>query len=100
MTVTANTDLTALSLEQINWLIDESSNPSLQAITSSYVGLNASDEYQYEITHNSLNINAVVSNHAFVDLDLQGDPRIQMNDIQTGDLNLRQEVDVSNGPEA
>lgn len=99
MTVTANTDLSSLSIEQVNWLIDESGNSSLNAITCSYVGLNASAEFQYEITHNSTNTNTVVQNHVFVDLDLQGDPRLQIMDIEDGDLHLRSEVEVSNEPE-
>jgi hypothetical protein len=42
-----------------------------------------------------------VKNHGFCDFDLQGDPRIQMYDIEAGDLNERADmpVDDNDGPD-
>jgi hypothetical protein len=98
--VTTGSDLSALSLEQINWLLEDAGS-ELTATEVVLVGTNASDEVQYAVTHYSPTRESVVVNHAFCDFDLQGDPRIQMYDIEAGDLNARSDVPVDNndGPD-
>lgn len=79
-TVTANTDLSTLSVGQINWLIEEAGS-NIEADEARFIQLNASDEYQYEITYDSPQALNYVTNHVFVDIDLQGDPRLIINDL-------------------
>jgi hypothetical protein len=98
--VTTGSDLSALSIEQINWLLTEAGSP-LVATAIVLIGTNASGEVQYEVTHYSPTIESVVKNHGFCDFDLQGDPRIQMYDVEAGDLNERADMPVDNndGPD-
>lgn len=79
-TVTANTNLQELSVGQINWLIGEAgSNIVVDEVR--FIGTNASSEFQYEVTYDSEQAGSYVVNHAFVDIDLQGDPRLVINDL-------------------
>lgn len=79
-TVTANTNLAELSTGQINWLIAEAGS-DIVADESRFLEQNASDEYQYEVMYDSPQANTYVTNHAFVDLDLQEDPRLVIYDL-------------------
>ena len=83
-TVTANTDLTSLSVGQINWLIDEAGE-LMEVDSRTYLGLNASDEHQYEVTYFSAAANTYVSNHAFIELDADGDPVLSIFDLDEED---------------
>ena len=82
-------DLTALTLDQINELSTDAGFPQ-EILTCSFNQVNASDEYQYNISYFSPIRDEVVINHAFVDLDAQGDIRLAMAEISLGDLNLRE----------
>ena len=82
-------DLAALTLDQINELSTDAGFPQ-EILTCSFNQVNASDEYQYNISYFSPIREEVVINHAFVDLDEQGDIRLAMAEISLGDLNLRQ----------
>lgn len=86
-------DLTTLSLERINELIDEA-GITVDIITAEFNQTNASNEAQYTLTYYSSVFDQVVTNHAFVDIDLQGDTRIQLNDLEEGELNLRSDTPV------
>ena len=83
-TVTANTDLTSLSVGQINWLIGEAGE-LMEVDSRTYLGLNASDEHQYEVTYFSAVANTYVSNHAFIELDADGDPVLSIFDLDEED---------------
>ena len=78
--VTANSDLTALTIEQINWLISEAGS-TIEVEEATFVQMNASDEAQYEVVYNSIVNNALVTNHVFIDIDIDGDPRLTINDL-------------------
>ena len=80
MTVTADTDLTTLTVDQINWLLEEGSY-GIEVDWCEYVQVNASNEYQYNVTYNSSRAGEYVSNHAFVHIDAQGDPVLIINDM-------------------
>ena len=80
MPVTANTDLSALTVDQINELIADSGS-AIQVEEARFIQLNASDEYQYEVIHYSAGASALVTNHAFIDIDIDGDPRLVINDL-------------------
>lgn len=80
MPVTADTDLTALTVAQINELLDDAGSEII-VDGATYIGRNASDEYQWEVTYNSPQSNTYVTNHAFVDVDLDGEPFIALNDL-------------------
>ena len=82
-------DLAALTLDQINELSTDAGFPQ-EILTCSFNEVNASDEYQYNISYFSPVRDEVVVNHAFVDLDAQGDIRLAMAEISLGDLNLRE----------
>jgi len=86
-------DLTTLSLERINELIDEA-GITVNIDSAQFTQLNASNEAQYILSYHSDLFNQTVTNHAFVDIDLQGDIRIRVNDLEEGDLNLRRDVPV------
>ena len=87
-------DLTALTLAQINTLMVEGGYPQT-ILTAEFIGANASDESQYTVTYFSTARNENVTNHVFVDLDLQEDVRLIMADLEDGDLNLRVSTEVS-----
>lgn len=87
-------DLTALTLAQINTLMVEGGYPQT-ILTAEFIGANASDESQYTVTYFSTVRNENVTNHVFVDLDLQEDARLFMADLEEGDLNLRVSTEVS-----
>lgn len=78
--VTANTDLSSLTVEQINWLIGEAGE-TIEVDEARFLEVNASDEHQYEVTYESVTALSYVTNHAFVDFDLQGDPRLVIHDM-------------------
>jgi UDP-N-acetylglucosamine enolpyruvyl transferase len=78
--VNANTNLQELSVEQVNWLIDEAGSDII-VDEARYIGKNASHEYQYEVMYDSSQAGSYVVNHAFVDFDLQGDPRLIIHDL-------------------
>jgi len=82
-------DLTALTLDQINELSTDAGFPQ-EILTCSFNEVNASNEYQYNISYFSTIREEVVIDHAFVDLDAQGDVRLAMAEIGLGDLNLRE----------
>ena len=82
-------DLTALTLDQINELSTDAGFPQ-EILTCSFNEVNASNEYQYNISYFSTIREEVVIDHAFVDLDAQGDIRLAMAEISLGDLNLRE----------
>lgn len=84
MSVTSTSDLSALTVDQINFLIEEAGE-NITVDEARYLGTNASNEFQYEVTYNSPGANAYVTNHAFVDFDLQGDPRLVINDLDQED---------------
>jgi len=86
--VTPASDLTTLNLEQINWLIDEAGS-ELTALSVNFVEVNASDEAHYKITYFSVPQDGNVEDNVFVDFDLQGDPRAQINEVEAGDMWLR-----------
>lgn len=87
-------DLTALTLAQINTLMVEGGYPQT-ILTAEFIGANASGESQYTVTYFSTVRNENVTNHVFVDLDLQEDARLFMADLEEGDLNLRVSTEVS-----
>lgn len=91
-------DLTTLSLARINELMVDA-GITFTATAASFVQTNASDEAQYQVNYFSDTRNEDVANHVFVDFDLQDDIRLQMYDIDEGDLNLRVEVEVSQDEE-
>ena len=80
MPVDANTDITALTVSQINSLLDDAGSPVV-VDEATYLSMNASNEAQYEVLYQSTQANAYVKNHVFVDLDLQGDVRATINDL-------------------
>ena len=80
MSVTSESDLSALTVDQINYLIAEAGE-DIVVDGARYLGMNASNEFQYEVTYNSVGAGAYITNHAFVDFDLQGDPRLIINDL-------------------
>jgi len=82
-------DLTALTLDQINELSTDAGFPQ-EILTCSFNEVNASNEYQYNISYFSTIREEVVIDHAFVDIDAQGDVRLAMAEIGLGDLNLRE----------
>jgi len=82
--VTANTDLTSLTVEQVNWLIGEAGE-TMEVDGVRFLELNASAEYQYEVTYESVGAQSYVVNHAFIDIDLQGDPRLMIQDMVEDD---------------
>ena len=82
--VTANTDLSSLTVEQVNWLIDDA-GIDIVVDGARYLELNASTEYMYEVTYNSVGTGSYVTNHAFIDLDLQNDPRLFISDLDPED---------------
>ena len=77
-----------LTLEQIKSLLTEA-GIGITAIEASFLQINASNEGQYLVTHFSNVFDKNVTNHAFVDYDIDGDMRIRMNDLEPGDLNER-----------
>jgi len=80
-TVTGNTDLTDLSVGQINWLIGEAGE-LMEVDDKVYLGLNASDEHQYEVSYFSAIANTYITNHAFINVDIDGDPVLSINDFE------------------
>ena len=78
--VTADTNLKELSVEQVNWLIEEAGS-DIVVDEARFIGKNASNEYQYEVMYDSSQAGSYVVNHAFVDFDLQGDPRLIIHDL-------------------
>jgi hypothetical protein len=80
MTVTADTDLSTLTLEQINEMIVDAGS-DVVATDAKFIQINASDEAQYEVTYFSPVVNENITNHVFVDIDPDGDPRLQINDF-------------------
>lgn len=80
MLVTSDTDLAALTIDQINYLLDDAGE-DIVVDSAQFVQLNASDEYQYEVTYDSPVANTNVTNHVFIDLDDDDDPRITINDL-------------------
>lgn len=84
MAVTAETDLSTLTVEQINELIADAGE-AIQVDTAKFIQLNASDEYQYEVTYYSVVTESEVTNHVFVDIDIDGDPRLTINDLDLED---------------
>lgn len=84
MPVTADTDLSTLSVEQINELIADAGS-AVQVDTANFIQLNASDEYQYEVTYYSVVTESNVTNHVFIDIDIDGDPRLQIDDLDPED---------------
>ena len=84
MPVTAETDLSTLTVEQINELIADAGE-AIQVDTAKFIQLNASDEYQYEVTYYSVVTESEVTNHVFVDIDIDGDPRLTINDLDLED---------------
>jgi hypothetical protein len=53
--------------------------------TAQFIQLNASDEYQYEVTYYSVVTESEVTNHVFVDIDVDGDVRLELNDLDPED---------------
>lgn len=84
MPVTAETDLSTLSVEQINELIADAGS-AVQVDSANFIQLNASDEYQYEVTYYSVVTESNVTNHVFIDIDIDGDPRLQIDDLDPED---------------
>lgn len=80
MPVTADTDLTALTVAQINELLDDAGSEII-VDGATYIGRNASDEYQWEVTYTSPQTSTYVTNHAFVDVHEDGDPFVSLNDL-------------------
>jgi len=80
MAVTADTDLTTLTLEQINEMIVDAGS-DVVATDAKFIQINASDEAQYEVTYFSNVVNETITNHVFIDIDPDGDPRLQINDF-------------------
>lgn len=87
--VTPDSNLEELDLDQVNWLLDEAGEP-MTANTSVFVQVNASDEAQYELTYWSDTANTLITNHAFVEFDDDGDPVINIFDF--GDEELIEEA--------
>jgi hypothetical protein len=86
-------DLTTLSLERINELMDEAGITN-EISSAEFTQVNASNEAQYTLTYYSPIFKQEVTNHAFVDIDLQGDTRIRMKELEEGELNLRSDMPV------
>lgn len=80
MTVTADTDLTTLTLEQINEMIVDAGS-DVVANDAKFIQINASDEAQYEVTYWSSVVERTITNHVFIDIDPDGDPRLQIDDF-------------------
>ena len=81
MSVTRESDLTTLTLDQINWLMDDSGYENIEIEESRFLEINASDEAQYEVIYNSPGAGTLVTNHAFVEFDPDGDPRLSIYDL-------------------
>jgi uncharacterized protein YuzE len=84
MPVSANTDLSTLTVAQINELISDAGE-AIEVGTAQFIQLNASDEYQYEVTYYSVVTESEVTNHVFVDIDVDGDVRLELNDLDPED---------------
>jgi regulation of enolase protein 1 (concanavalin A-like superfamily) len=84
MPVSANTDLSTLTVAQINELISDAGE-AIEVDTAQFIQLNASDEYQYEVTYYSVVTDSEVTNHVFVDIDIDGDVRLELNDLDPED---------------
>lgn len=84
MPVTAETDLTTLTIADINELIDNAGS-DVVVDGATYIGRNASDEYQWEVTYFSSQANTNVTNHVFIDHDIDGDPVLQIDDMDPED---------------
>jgi hypothetical protein len=80
MPVTADTDLTTLTIADLNELIDNAGS-EVVVDSATYVGINASDEYQWEVTYFSPQANTNVTNHVFIAYDLDGDPFLSIYDL-------------------
>jgi hypothetical protein len=80
MPVSADTDLSTLTVAQINELIEDAGE-AIEVDTAIFVQRNASDEYQYEVTYYSVVTESEVTNHVFVDIDIDGDVRLELNDL-------------------
>lgn len=80
MAVTADTDLSTLTVAQINELIADAGS-AVQVDEARFLQKNASDEYQYEVIYFSAVTNSLVTNHVFIDYDLDGDPFLQIDDL-------------------
>lgn len=84
MPVSADTDLSTLTVAQINELVADAGE-AIEVDTALYIQRNASDEYQYEVTYFSAVANTEVTNHVFVDVDIDGDVRLELNDLDPED---------------
>ena len=73
-------DLTTLTLERIQELVAEAGS-ALSITDAKFVQVNASDEAQYEVTYWSPALGKNTTNHAFVDIDPDGDTRLFINDF-------------------
>jgi hypothetical protein len=51
------------------------------ATDAKFIQINASDEAQYEVTYFSPVVNENITNHVFVDIDPDGDPRLHIDDF-------------------
>lgn len=80
-----------LSLARLNELMDEAGHDTVELLSATFTELNASNEAQYEVTYDSPVTGGVVTNHLYVDVDLQDDTRLMFNPIAEGDLNLRRD---------
>lgn len=89
--VTANTNLSTLTVDNVNWLIEEAGSP-IRVDSVTFIQINASDEHQYEVDYNSPDYGPV-TNHVFIDIDEDGDPRAQIDDL--GD---EFDLDLSDNP--
>jgi len=78
-----------LSLTRLNELMGEAGHETYELLSSTFIGINASEEAQYEITYDSPVTGGIVTTHVLVDIDLQEDTRLMFSPIVDGDLNLR-----------
>ena len=73
-------DITTLTLDEINQMIIDAGS-AVVATSAIFIQMNASNEAQYEVTYWSDIVNQNVTNHVFIDNDIDGDLRLQTNDL-------------------
>lgn len=91
MSVTADTNLETLTVDQVNFLIEEAGS-DIRVTEASFIQINASDEYQYEVEYISPGYGPV-TNHVFIETLPDGEPSLSIDDLDE-DLDL----DLSDNP--
>jgi len=92
MSVTADTNLETLTVDQVNFLIEEAGS-DIRVTEANFIQINASDEYQYEVEYISPNYGPV-TNHVFVEILPDGEPSLAIDD-----LGPEHDLDLSDNPD-